>query len=130
MTGRAIRLAYVGGSGPGTGDPGTWELLKLSEQNLAQVVLQQERVGNAEAGKQPNDVAVEQDRLTPARRGVRTMAEVHLVHDDEFRVARVTRLRGAEKREQRAVGPQDPRQLGCERLRRGLVEIIDQVPAQ
>ena len=58
------------------------------------------------------------------------MLEVHIIHDDELRVARLARHGGTEESKQRAVGPQHPRQLRRELLRRGAVEIIDHVPAQ
>src|SRR5262249_27773142 len=102
----------------------------LAKEDLAEVVLQEKRVGDAEAREQPDDVAIQEDRLTAAQRRVRAMLEVHVVHDDELRVARLPRHGRAEKAQQRAVGPQQARELRRELLRRRTVEIVDHVPAQ
>jgi hypothetical protein len=56
--------------------------------------------------------------------------QVDLVDDDVFRVAGFTRLCRAEEGEQRAVGPQDARELPGKRLRGTAIEVIDHVPAQ
>src|SRR6478609_5692031 len=58
-------------------------LRRFAEEDHAQVVLQQERIGDAQPREQPDDVAVEQDRLPPPQRGVRPVFQVHLVDDDE-----------------------------------------------
>src|SRR5579862_9012954 len=102
----------------------------LAKQDLPQVVLQEERVGHAQAGEEPDDIAVEENRLASARGRIGAVLQVHLVRDDVLRVARVARLRGAEEAEQRAFGAQDARELIGERLCGGLVHIVDQVPAE
>ena len=48
---------------------------------------------DAQPVEQPDDVAVQQDRLTAARGAVRPVLQVDLVDDDVLRVARVARLR-------------------------------------
>src|SRR4051794_19719375 len=58
------------------------------------------------------------------------MLQIDLVDDDVLRIAQVGRLCGAEETEQRPFGSKDARQLGRDRLRRRLVEIVDQIPAQ
>src|SRR5688572_14596038 len=100
------------------------------EENLAQVVLQKEGIRDTQSGEEPDDVAVEQGRLPPARRGIGAVPQVDLVDDDVFRVAGLTRLCRAEEGEQGAVGSQDARQLTGQRLRGTAIEVIDHVPAQ
>src|SRR5438309_5480020 len=75
-------------------------LRRLAEEDFSEVVLQEERVGDAQPGKQPDDVAVEQDRLASAQRRVRPVLQVHFVDDDELGVASVARRGGAEEAEQ------------------------------
>src|SRR2546430_4059083 len=91
-------------------------LPRLSEQNLAKVVQEKERVGNSQAGEKADDVAVEQNRLPSARRGVRPVPQIHFVDNDVFRVARIARRRRAEKAEQGAVGSAHPRQTAGQPL--------------
>src|SRR5262245_38617860 len=99
MNGRAIpiayRIAHVGDAESLLGG--------FSEKDFAQIVLQQERVGHPESAKQTNDVAVEQDRLPSARRRIRSMLEVHFVHDDVLRVLRLRLLDGTEESEKSAI---------------------------
>src|SRR3954468_15364744 len=97
---------------------------RLAEEDLAKVVLEEERVRYAEAGEHPQDVAIEHDRLASPSGCVRTVPEVPLVDDDVLRVTALARLNRAEEREQRAVRPQDPRELVREHLGRGLVHVV------
>src|SRR5438094_5355206 len=125
MTGRPTRIAYQ------LQDGRTAELLGgLSEQNLAQVVLQQKGIRDAQAVEEADDVAVQQDRLASARGWIPPMLQRHFVDDDVLGVPRVARLRGAEESEQGALGPQHARQLVGQLLRRRTIHVVDDVPAE
>src|SRR3954465_4035001 len=102
----------------------------LAEEDLAQVVLQEERVGDPKAGEQPDDVAVQQDRLAAAGCRIGPVLQVHLVDDDVLRVPRIASLRRPEKPEQRAVGTKHARELIGERLAGRLVHVVDEIPAE
>src|SRR5881628_2037411 len=82
-----------------------------SEEDLAQVVLEQERIRHPETREQPDDVAVEENRLPAARGGIRPVLQVHFVDDDELRVLGVAGLRRAEEPEERPVQTKHARQL-------------------
>ena len=61
----------------------------LSKENFAQVVLQEKRVRHPQRRKQPDDVAVQQNRLAASHApGYGTVLQVHVVHDDVLRVER------------------------------------------
>src|SRR5438270_88709 len=105
-------------------------LRRLPKQDLSQIVLQQKGIRDAQAGEQPDDVAIEERGLTAACRRIRAMLQRHLVADDVLGVVLYLRLRGAEEAEQRPVRSQDPRQLVGDLRRRRLVEIVDQIPAE
>ena len=78
--------------------------------------MQEERVRDAKAGEEPNDVAVEENRLASARGRITAVLQIHFIRDDVLRVARVARLRGAEETEQRALRAQDACELIGQRL--------------
>src|SRR6185436_9722895 len=107
------------------GRPSDW----FSEEDLAQVVLQQERVGDTKTGEHADDIAVEQHGLASARGRIGAVLQVPLVGDDELRVVRiVVRVRGgAKEAEQRAVRAQDAGQLGGQLLRRAAIEVVDEI---
>src|SRR5688572_11298647 len=77
---------------------------RLSEENFPKVVLQQERVCDAQALEEPEDVAVEKTGLAGPRSGIRAVFQVHFVDDDVLRVTGLARLGAREESEQRAVG--------------------------
>src|SRR5262245_9131061 len=103
---------------------------RLSKEDLSEVVLQQERVRDAQGRKKADDVAVEQDRLASAGRRIRAVLQLELDDDDVFGVARVARLRRAEKAEQRAFRSQQARQLIGKRLRGSAIEVVENIPAE
>src|SRR5712671_6509704 len=106
MTGRAIRLSYCRIAGrqdcrkdyrkafpsailqscPSAISDG------LAEEDLAEVVLEEERVGDSQAREEFDDVAVQQNRLAAAGGGVPAVPEVHFIGDDELGVERLARL--------------------------------------
>ena len=86
----------------------------LPEKHFAKIALQQELFGDAQRLEHALDVAIRQRPLLAARGRVRAVLKIRLVDDDVPRVfglARRRRLRGDEKRQQHAVGPQHPREL-------------------
>ena len=102
----------------------------LSEEELSEIVLQQERVRNAQGREKANDVAVEQDRLPSAGCRIRAVLQLELIDDDVFGVAGVARLRRAEKAEQRAFRSEQARELIGERLCGGAIQIVEDIPAE
>lgn len=102
----------------------------LSEEELSEIVLQQERVRNAQGREEANDVAVEQDRLPSARCRIRAVLQPELIDDDVFGVAGVARLRRTEKAEQRAFRSEQARELIGERLCGGAIQIVEDIPAE
>src|SRR5215210_3296232 len=64
-----------------------FRLQRFSEQYLALVVLEQERIRNAEAGEEPQDIAIHQRRLAAPCGWIRPVPQRHVVNDDELGVA-------------------------------------------
>src|SRR5262245_56240790 len=103
---------------------------RLAEQDLPEVVLEQERIGDAQCREEADDVAVEENRLPSASRRIAAVLQLELVDDDVFGVASFARLCGAEETEQRALRTQEARELIGERLSGGTIEIVEDIPAE
>ena len=106
---------------------------RLAEQHFAQVVLQEELLGDAERLEHPLDVAVQERTLLAAGGGIRTVLQRLSIDDDVFRVRRSVRrlrLHGAELRQQRAVRPEDANEVPGQRLGRRPIDVVEDVPAE
>ena len=132
---RLTHRGYLAGLAPlvaaGVGSRrGVGLLFGLAEDHLARLGQEQERVGHRQAFEQPGDVAVGVDLLARPR-ALRGAVLQRLVVDDQIaRVFLLGRRLVREEPEHGTARLQDAHHLARHDLGRGLVQIVEHVPAQ